>query len=303
MERKSDTENFNPFPMTPNNNSNKIPFSENVKLNKLFWNNNNSSKIIASKNLSQIKNSYCSNPNKNKIIFPNKINELGDLNLNDSLSEVKQNNNFDPKKSKSNTNNYANNVEIKSYNFKEKENALNKNKYCFNRTAEKELYNQSQIRNNKLNNLTDESLINLNNESSIKNYLNPNVNFHFSSNSKDKNPKYSNSNTLQNVSSTKIKSNEFSKNNVIEKDNKQLIDLNKFKESHNKKIDSYILKNYISKNYNNIKSNNNSFLIKNEYSNIKDKIKNKITNHHDINNNMNIIENMNRSLGKLTIYL
>jgi len=294
MERKSNTENCNPYQMKPNNNSYQISFSENGKFNKLFCNNNNSSKHLVSNNKTQ----YCSsNTNKNKIIFSNKINELGDLNLNDSLYEIKLNNNFDPKIRKNNSHNHYNGKEIKSYNFKEKENALNRNKYCFYKLIEKELNILGKNPSNNMNNLTDDSSINLNNNSSIKNNVNPNVNFHFSSNSKDRNSKYSNSNTLQNISTSKIKNNEFFS---INSNDKQKININKFKDTQNKMIENNILKNYISKNYNNIKLSSNTYFNKNEYLNIKDKIKNKITN-QDNNSNFKIIENMNGSLGKLCI--
>lgn len=298
MERKSNTDNFNPFPISPNNNTNHIPLSENEKFNKLFWNNKDSSKLIALKNINHSKNSYSSNPNKNKIMFPNKINELGDLNLNDSLSEIKLNSNLDPKNRKINPNNNNNPIEIKSYNFKEKDNPSNKNKYCYNKIMEKDSYNKSHLQSNKLNNLTDESLMALNNYSSIKNNINSNVNFNFNSNSKDKNTKGVNKNMLQNSSSSKIKSNEFSKVNAIDKENKPLINLNKLKDSQNKKIDNNILKNFFSKNYNSIKVNNNSYLFKNEYMNVKEKIKNKVTT-LEKKTNFNFAENMNRSLGNL----
>ena len=295
MERKSNTENLNPFPTTPNNNVNFIPFSENEKFNKLFCHNNNSSKLIASKILSQVKNSYSSNPNKNKIIFPNKINELEDLKLNDSPIEIKSKNDLDNKKIKSNSNYHTTLVEIKSYNFKQKENVSNNNKCCISNKVDKDSNSKSILTSNKLNNLTDQSLINMNNNSLIKNNKNTSVQFNFSSNSKDKDPNYSNSNIHQFVLSNKIKSNEFSRINVTEKDNKQLINFNKIKESQNKKIDNYLLKD-MSKYYTNLKPNKNSYLIKNEYLIDKDKIRNKIPIQEN-NKNIIILKNMNRYLG------
>ena len=110
--------NFNIYPMTPNYN---YVFSDSPKFNQLILKNNNYS-ISKINNTSITKNSSAIQGNKKNTIFKTNINELADINQNDSACENTNIKNIfiSPNKKKFvGLNLNTNNNEIKSYNHKD----------------------------------------------------------------------------------------------------------------------------------------------------------------------------------------
>jgi len=293
MENKNNVENICSFPKNPNN-KNQIQFIDNDKIKNLHNKNINIANTLTKDN-NNVKISFNSIQNKNKHNFSNKINELSDFNTNDSSIENKKNkillNNLFNNKDKipSNLINNKNMMEIKSYNFKEKQTGLNNYKAYSKKLSEKENEDQNKLVNsNKKFIETEEPLINLTNMSSFYNHKsnennsfsknknlimnkNANLNLQFKSNSKEKNFINSNVYYLQNFpvyEKTQTHHTDYKKINVIENDLKYNI-LNKAKESSIQKGESNN-NNFINKKKNYIKINNNSYISKNEILNISE---------------------------------